>query len=179
MGEWLLSGRRGERTPRQSGEHRQGQETVHINQASPQQVVALLRLTPGEAWEILRARPLRSVDALRALLPEGHVLEHLSLELTRLSLNDAREIELIHLGGLSPAQAARLCAGRPFTSEQAVRALPTLTDVERFRLLEIFRIAESPAGDPPAVPDPGTPGFPDHPGASAALPRQQWRGRVR
>ena len=168
MGEWLLSKKWSERMARQSGERLTHRETIHINQASPQQVVALLRLTPGEAWEILRARPLRSVEALVKLLPEAHPETLASLELKRLPLNEAREIELIHLAGLSPSQAARICAGRPYVSEEALCGLASLSEVDRFRLLEIFSIPEART----SLSFTSEPGPPVFPGASSALPRQ-------
>lgn len=145
MSEWMLSGRRGGKGTGKHGTGASGgfscADPVHLNQASPRQVVALLRLTPGEAWEILRARPLRSAEALIQLVPEASLPQPVSLLLERLPLNDAREVELIHLAGLSPAQAARVCAGRPYPSEQALEALPSLSRQELARLLEIFKVS--------------------------------------
>lgn len=113
---------------------------VHVNEASLRQLTSILHLTPGEAWDIGRARPFTRLEQLHAVLPEEARGRCKSLLLRKLDLNLATASELLHLAELRPFQVARLKVHQPFRSQDSLKRVQGLSEDCLRRLLEVFAV---------------------------------------
>ncbi|XYI00668.1 S8 family peptidase [Sorangium sp. So ce1128] len=116
--------------------------SIHVNEASRQQLAALLDLRPGEVEALVRARPFAALGELRRALPFRVAREVRAFELPKLDINAASEDELARKAGIPPAAARAVVAARPLYFLSELRGVPELDAAAFDALAAVFDVPE-------------------------------------
>ncbi|WP_437837773.1 S8 family serine peptidase [Sorangium sp. So ce1153] len=116
--------------------------SVHVNEASRQQLAALLDLRPDEVEALVRARPFAALGELRRALPFRVARGVRAFELPKLDINAASEEELARKAGIPAAAARAVVAARPFYFVSELRGIPELDAAAFDALAAVFDVPE-------------------------------------
>ncbi|WP_434046434.1 MULTISPECIES: S8 family serine peptidase [Sorangium] len=116
--------------------------TVHVNEASREQLAALLDLRPEEVEALVRARPFPGLAELRRALPFRVARGVRALEIPKLDINAASEEELARKAGIPAAAARAILAARPLYFLSELRGLPEIDAAALDAVAAIFDVPE-------------------------------------
>jgi hypothetical protein len=114
------------------------QSTVDVNEATAQQLSALLSLAPDEAAAVVAARPFAAAADLWRRLPERVARTQPGLALPKLDINQASADDLVRLAGTPDAVARAVQANRPYYVMLELRHLPGVNAEVFNRLMAIY-----------------------------------------
>lgn len=116
--------------------------TVHVNEASREQLAALLDLRPEEVEALVRARPFPGLGALRRALPFRVARGVRAFEIPKLDINAASEDDLARKARIPAAAARAVVAARPIYLLSELRGLPEIDAAAFDAVAAIFDVPE-------------------------------------
>jgi subtilisin family serine protease len=115
------------------------QTTVNVNEATEEQLIALLNLSPEKARAVIDNRPFQLVKELVDHLPELEWSGISSLELPKLDINSVDEAKIAEVIG-SPITAHLIYVNRPYYFLMQLRHVDGIDGQSFGRLLSIFTV---------------------------------------